>query len=222
MVYLNLPALCGALAIALISGCGQRASSAPDKSEPTSPTQETAVTPFDKARAHFAEAAARVQAISADTLEITPTKVDNGGEDYDSRRTGPLFAFQAKSAKGLIRGYAGADGTTALAGDGSLGALLAAAGIPGDAPTLDAAKMAHRLTWVLHPGFGELTSVGFQMLPQGEDASTRLEKIPGGGARLTWFVQQGGATGTVTVYKVEVTVDAAGQYKSQSTYMVPD
>ncbi|MFN3202014.1 MAG: hypothetical protein ACE366_26650 [Bradymonadia bacterium] len=172
---------------------------------------------FEKARKHFTEAILKTWTVAGGAVKVEPVTESTGGEDYTSRKTGPLFAFQANGPKGIMRGFAGADGTVALAK--TLGPLFKAAGVP-KAPTLSAKDLAHRVRWVLHPGFTELTGAGFPMLPPDENPEMRLES-QGSGAVLTFFAQQGGQTGTVVVYKVQARVDAAYAFSSTSIYMVP-
>lgn len=157
---------------------------------------------FGEARAAFARGIAAAYDIAPAVPTVQPRHPGLPDNPYDALETPPFFAFRA-DWPGMDpgpRGFAAADGRIVAARSAdAIRGLLEAAGMAQSPPPANA--IVRRLMWLYQPDPAnrliEWHSRQVQVAPP------VVERNTDGAIRIVWFVERGGRTGFVGVYRAE-------------------
>jgi len=161
-----------------------------------------AIEPLASSREAFAQALAAVYGIDIEKIVVQPQHPGLPDNPFDPLATPPFFALRADwpEVDPGPRGFATADGCVVTARfPDAIRHLLEAAGVQQSPVPTDA--IVRRLMWLYQPGTGNRL---IDWHPQHTQVTTSVVAQDANGTiRATWFVERGGHTGLVSVYRAD-------------------
>ncbi len=165
---------------------------------------------FDKSLSAFKDAVAADLGVSASSLNVTPNSEKViGHTDVEIPGFVPFLA-QAEGRKGAT-GWGKADGTAVTLQRQNFGPVLEAMGFPDAASTFPAVEQARRIAWA-HVGYAFVEAYDFKGLPMPPGGGPPEIKREAGATTLTFFMVEGGDTGSMFAVKCVIQRDAQGAY----------
>lgn len=165
---------------------------------------------LEAARAAFAREVAAAYGVAPAELTVQPRYSDLPDNPYDALEAPPFFALRA-DWPGMDpgpRGFAAADGRVVAARvPGAIRDLLEAAGIA-RSPLL-AEEVVRRLMWLYQADPGNRLIDWHHRHAQ--VSAPAIEQDTEGAARVTWFVERGGQTGFVGVYRAVFSIASGAE-----------